>query len=99
MSYISIPVPEPAKVSLVVGDGKRFAMVQVDRAALNSNPAKVISLAMRAMDKGMEESAREGTVGWTEIDVVQTERGYALSPAALDEVMRASFGSDYKEHQ
>lgn len=94
----TIPVPGPFMVSLVISDGIRFATVQVDRQELEANPADVIGAAMVGLDTCMARASQEDITDetelrrWRDADVVRTSRGWALSPAALEEVMRVNYG-------
>lgn len=93
-SFVIIPNPAKGAVALVIGDGKFFSTAQVKEFDLANNPAGTVSLVMRVLERALLRAQKDGQQGWTEVDVRQTATGYELSDAAVEEVMRASFGDE-----
>lgn len=105
MTDMVMAIPDPGQVALVVSDGKRWAAAHVSREALEREPARAIAEAMAGLEGTMvrleqDEITDESELRhWREADVMRTPRGYALSPAAIDELMRKSLVDEYREGQ
>jgi hypothetical protein len=48
---ISIPLPNPSEISLVVSDGHMYASITVDRSALENDPDGTILAAINEGEK------------------------------------------------
>jgi hypothetical protein len=88
-------IPDPGQVAIVISDGTRWAASHISRAAFEAEPARAVAEAMKALDGAMTILQQEGVTAepelrnWAEADIMRTPRGYALSPAALEGIMRA----------
>lgn len=104
MTDMVMGIPDPGQVAIVVSDGVRWAASHMSRALFEEEPARAVAEAMRALDGAIARLQQDGVTDeselrhWREADVMQTPRGYALSPAALEEIMRVNYGEEREEH-
>lgn len=92
--------PDPGQVAVVISDGTRWAASFINREMFEREPARAVADAMKALDVTMARLQHDGVTDeselrhWREADVMHTPRGYALSPAALEEIMKFNYGEE-----